>query len=90
MSARAAIGQRPDHLNLASLHNKEWHVGLAAFDQHLPARNWTNQSVGSNPRDLRGTQHRNMSAAFAALVRGVEGVVTVNTSGALDRVKEID
>src|SRR5262245_61902473 len=48
----------PDHLNLASPHDKEWHVGLAAFDQHVPARDWTNSSVGGNPRDLRGTQDR--------------------------------
>src|SRR5262249_60717682 len=48
----------PDHLYLASPHDKERHVGLAAFDQHLPPRDRTNHSAGTNPRELRGTQRR--------------------------------
>src|SRR5882757_3045092 len=42
-------------LDLASLQNKERHVGLAAFDQYFAAGDWTNHSERSNPRNLRRT-----------------------------------
>jgi len=59
-----------DNLDLASLHDEERHVGLAAFDQHFAARDWTNYPVRGNPRDLSGAQNRNISAASGALVSG--------------------
>src|SRR5262249_24252397 len=40
-----AKARGPNHLYLTGLDNEEGHVGLAAFDQHLPLRDWTNQSV---------------------------------------------
>lgn len=33
-------------------------VPLPAFDQHFPARDWTNHTMGDNPRDLRRSQRR--------------------------------
>src|SRR5262249_29502227 len=53
-----AKSRRSDHLYLAGLHHKEWHVGLATLDQHVPARDWTNHSVRGNPRDLPRAQRR--------------------------------
>jgi hypothetical protein len=35
---KVAQARWPDNLYLASLHNKERHVGLTAFDQDLAAR----------------------------------------------------
>src|SRR5262245_22448157 len=55
---KVAEARGTDDFYLASLHNKEGHVPLAAFDQHFPARDWTNHSVRGDPRDLRGTQRR--------------------------------
>src|SRR5262245_8995195 len=48
----------PDDLYLANLHNKEGHVPLTALDQHFPARDWTNHTMGDNPRDLCCSQRR--------------------------------
>ena len=59
-----AQARRTDHLDLASLHHKEWHVGLAALDQHFAVRDWTNHPMGGNPRDLPTVSFGNMSAAF--------------------------
>jgi hypothetical protein len=53
-----AQGRGTDNLDLTGIDNKERHVGLAAFDQHLTARDWTKHSVGRNPRYLPGSQRR--------------------------------
>src|SRR5262245_26378204 len=50
-SAAARPRGRITSISTAFLTN-HGHVGLAAFNQHVVARDWTNHSVGADPCDL--------------------------------------
>ena len=85
---KVAEAGRANDLDLTSLQHKERHVRLAAFDQYFSASDGTSHSVGGNSRDLRRRQRRKQERRIRALVSGVDRMVSVNTSRALDSLCE--
>ena len=81
---KVAEARRANDLDLTSLQHKERHVRLTAFDQCFSASDRTSHSMGGIRATCADVSVGNGSAASGALVSGVDRVVSVNTSRALD------